>query len=56
MQQRGQLQRQQEPWQRGWQASNSNKVNGDGDVNDVGDGDGDDAGGQRRGKGRWLQG
>ena len=35
----------QEQWQRGWQAIDSDKGNGDSDGNNVVDGDGDEAGG-----------
>jgi hypothetical protein len=35
----------QERWQRGWQAIDSDKGNGDSDGNNVVDGDGDEAGG-----------
>ncbi len=41
----------QERWQRGWQAIDGKKGNGDGDGNGVDDVDGDEAGGQRRGQG-----
>ena len=36
---------QQEQWQQEWQAIDDNKGHGDGDGNDVGDGDCDEAGG-----------
>jgi len=35
----------QEQWQQGWQVIDGNKSNGDGDGGDVGDDDGDKAGG-----------
>ena len=62
--QNGQWQWRQEQWQQrqGWRASNSiqwqgwqaidgDKGDGKGDSNNVGDGDGDEAGGRRRGQG-----
>jgi hypothetical protein len=50
---------QQERWQRGWQAIDGDKSDGDGngdsdgegDGNEVGDGDGYEAGGRQRGQG-----
>ena len=41
----------QERWQRGWQAIDSDKGDGDSDDNNVVAGDGDEAGGQCRGQG-----
>ena len=41
----------QERWQRGWQAIDGNKGDGDSDGDDVGDGDGDKAVGRQRGQG-----
>jgi hypothetical protein len=51
--QRGKWRWQQERWQGGWWASNSHEGNGDsnGKVEDVGDGNGNKAGEQHRGKG-----
>jgi len=40
----------QERWQRGWQAIDGDKGYGDGDGDDVVNGDGDEAGGRRRGQ------
>ena len=41
----------QERWQRGWQAIDGDKGDGDNDGDDVSDGDGDEAGGRQRGQG-----
>ncbi len=51
-------QQQQGQWQLGWQATDGNKGDGDGDRDgkDVGDGDGDEAGRQQRRQGQWWQG
>ena len=41
----------QEQWQRGWQAIDGDKGDGDSDGDDVVDGNGDEAGGQQRWQG-----
>jgi hypothetical protein len=47
MQQRGQWHWLQEHWQQGWRVSNSNKGDGNGNIEDMDNGNRDEAGGQQ---------